>query len=72
MARSPAPKRKGGAPQKVKGGLDRALFVRANDELLQKLERLQKLRSDAAKVTLSQADVVRALVQEAFEKVEKK
>ncbi len=73
MVRHASQKRKGGAPLKAAGGLDRALFVRANDELLKKLARLQQIRSKAASVTLSQADVVRALVHEAAEReVEKK
>lgn len=72
MAESKARKRTGGAPQKAKGGLDRALYVRANDELLKKLERLQHARSKIARITLSQADVVRALVNEAIEDLEKK
>lgn len=71
MAR-PAQKRTGGAPEKAKGGLDRALYVRANEELLRKLERLQQIRSKAAKITLSQADVVRALVNEAIEREREK
>jgi hypothetical protein len=67
MAKSQA-KRTGGAPQKAPGGLDRVLFVRADEDLLKKLEKLQERRSKAAGVTLSQADVVRALVKEAVEK----
>ncbi len=63
----PAAKRRGGAPQKAPGGLNRALFIRANDELIGKLERLAKLRGAKAGVVLSMADVARSLIVEAIE-----
>src|SRR5215213_2424693 len=59
-------KRAGGAPQKVPGGLDRALYVRVNDTVSAELERLTAAKSKAAGVTLSKADVARGLIQTAM------
>lgn len=70
MSKSQVKKRRGGAPQKVPGGLDRALFVRANEDLLAKLEELRESRSRAAGVTLSKADVARQLIAEAIAREE--
>jgi len=59
-------KRAGGAPQKVPGGLDRALYVRVSDTVSAELERLTAAKSKAAGVTLSKADVARGLIQTAM------
>ena len=59
-------KRAGGAPQKVPGGLDRALYVRVNDTVSAELERLTAAKSKAAGVNLSKADVARGLIQTAM------
>lgn len=67
MSRAPA-RKKGGAPQKAPGGLDRALYVRANKELLLQLDRLAERKSKELGVTLSKADVVRSLIVEATKK----
>jgi len=64
--------RKGGARPKVAGGLDKVLFVRANQELLDRLEKLRVRRSAEAKVTLSTADVARAILLDALDETEKK
>lgn len=61
-----APARKGGAPQKVPGGLTRVLYVRANKSLMVKLERVRGARSRTYRVNVSIADVVRALLEEAI------
>lgn len=61
-----APPRKGGAPRKAPDGLNRVLYVRTNQELLDKLEELRQQRSDEISgVVLSTADVARAILWEA-------
>lgn len=63
--------RKGGAPRKAPDGLNRVLFVRTNQELLDKLEELRQRRSDTIPgVVLSTADVTRAILWEAIERAE--
>lgn len=63
--------RKGGAPRKAPDGLNRVLFVRTNQELLDKLEELRQRRSDEIPgVALSTADVARAILWEAIERAE--
>jgi DTW domain-containing protein YfiP len=56
------------------GALDKVLFVRANQDLLDRLEKLRLRKSEAAKVTLSTADVARAILLDALddEDLEKK
>lgn len=63
--------RKGGARPKAKGGLDKVLFVRANQDLLDRLEAMRVRRSGETKITLSTADVARAILLEAIERDEK-
>ncbi len=68
MARKTVGRRKGGAPRKVPDGLNRVLFVRTNQELLDKLEVLRRRRSERTQgVVLSTADVARAMLWEAIE-----
>lgn len=59
-------KRRGGAPRKAPDGLNRSLYVRVTDRHLQKLERLRARRSEQHRLTLSVADVVRQLIDEAM------
>ena len=66
MSPKKAAKRPGGAPQKVPGGFDRALYVRMNQPLSEQLEKLTEARSEAAGVVLSKADVARGLIQKAM------
>jgi hypothetical protein len=63
--------RKGGARPKAEGGLDKVLFVRANQDLLDRLEAMRARQSDATKITLSTADVARAILLAAIERDEK-
>lgn len=75
MARQGSTARKGGARTKMTtGALDKVLFVRANQDLLDRLEKLRLRKSEAAKVTLSTADVARAILLDALddEDLEKK
>jgi hypothetical protein len=67
VAKKTAPKHKGGAPEKVPGGLRRGLYVRVNADLMGKLDRLTEARSLEAGVTLSKADVARGLIGKAME-----
>lgn len=68
MAKKNAARRKGGAPRKAPDGLNRVLFVRANQDLLDKLEVLRQRRSERAQgIVLSTADVARAILWEAIE-----
>lgn len=68
MAKKTAARRKGGAPRKAPDGLNRVLFVRANQDLLDKLEELRQRRSGQTPgVVLSTADVARAILWEAIE-----
>jgi len=66
-----ARERKGGAPRKAPNGLNRVLYVRTNQELVDKLEELRRRRSDEIPgVVLSTADVARAILWEAVERAE--
>ncbi len=61
--------RKGGAPRKAPEGLDKVLFIRVNNELLDRLEELRRRRSDQQRgVVLSTADVARSILGEAIER----
>jgi len=72
VTRKHASARKGGAPRKASEGLDKVLFVRANQELLDKLEELRRDRSEKAPgIVFSKADVARAILWEAIEREEK-
>jgi len=63
--------RKGGAPRKAPDGLNRVLYVRTNQELLDKLEELRRRRSDeSAGIVLSTADVARAILWDAIARAE--
>lgn len=73
MAQKQATVRKGGPPRKAPDGLDKVLFVRANRELLEKLEQLRQQRSAKTHgIVLSTADVARAILWEAIEREEGK
>lgn len=66
-----ARERKGGAPRKAPDGLTRVLYVRTNQELLDRLEDLRQRRSEEIPgVVLSTADVARAILWEAVERAE--
>lgn len=72
MTRKQSTARKGGAPRKATEGLDKVLFVRANQELLDKLEELRRERSEEQRgIVLSKADVARAILWEAIERGDK-
>ena len=62
-----ARKQRGGAPEKVPGGLDQVLYLRAGKDLLAKLEKVHAARNKDAAVTLSKADVARSLIARAVE-----
>jgi hypothetical protein len=65
--------RKGGAPRKAAEGLDKVLFVRANQELLDKLEELRRERSERSPgIVLSTADVARSILWAAIEREREK
>ena len=73
MATKTTRARKGGAPRKAPDGLNHVLYVRTNQELLDKLEDLRQQRSDETPgVVLSTADVARAILWEAVERVDGK
>lgn len=60
---------KGGPPQKARGGLNKVLYVRADEKLLRELERLRQRRSERSPgVTLSRSDLARAILWEAIER----
>jgi hypothetical protein len=68
MAQKPS---KGGARRKAPTGLDKVLFVRADQALLDKLESMREQRiSMSPGVTLSRADVARALLWEGIRREE--
>lgn len=68
MGKKVAARRIGGAPRKAPSGLNCVLFVRTNQELLDKLEELRRRRSETTRGTvLSTADVARAILWEAIE-----
>jgi len=68
MGKKAAARRTGGAPRKTPGGLNCVLFVRTNQELLDKLEELRRRRSERARgMVLSTADVARTILWEAIE-----
>lgn len=53
-------------PRKAPDGLDKVLFVRANQELLDKLNLLRDKRSkERPGIVLSRADIARAILWEA-------
>lgn len=63
-------RRKGGAPRKVPGGLDRVLFVRADQALIDKLENLRLRQSEQSGVVVSMADVARSILRDGIERAE--
>ncbi len=71
MAKRQATARKGGAPRKAPDGLDRVLYVRTDQKLLDKLEELRRIQSEKTQGgVLSKADIVRALLWEGVERAE--
>lgn len=66
MASRKATSRKGGAPRKAIGGLDRVLYIRADQDLLDRLETLRQRRNEGCRgVVLSTADVARSILWDA-------
>lgn len=60
---------KGGARKKAAEGLDKVLFVRTDQALLDALEELRAQRSQESRgVVVSKADVARALLWEGIER----
>lgn len=58
-----------GAPRKAPGGLTRALYVRIDQPTLDRLDAyVARLREDVVHCTLSRADVVRRMINEALER----
>ncbi len=70
MPKKAAATSRGGAPRKAPDGLDKVLFIRADEELVAKLEALRKKYSDQKDVTLSRSDVVRLVLKDAFDREE--
>ena len=65
-------RRRVGARTKAPGGLSRVLFVRADSELVRRLESLRAKRIAGMRgVGLSTSDLVRALLWEAIERGER-
>lgn len=59
--------RKGGAPRKAPNGLTKVLYVRADEQLCVKLERLRaSQQKQHPHLTISLSDVVRAVLWEAL------
>ena len=70
MARAKAKK---AAARKSAHGLDKVLFVRADQELLDKLEELRKRRNDKNPgMVISRADVARSILWEGLARAEGK
>jgi hypothetical protein len=65
--RTATSRRRGGAPTKAPGGLDRVLFVRASGDLLDALDALVE-KQRAGRPGLSRADVARELLYSAVNK----
>lgn len=71
MARKKRGARRGGAPRSAPEGMNRVLYVRTNQELLDKLEELRRRRSDESPgVVLSTADVARTILWDAIQRAE--
>jgi hypothetical protein len=69
MAQRQATARKGGASRKAPEGLAKVLFVRANQDLLDRLDELRQQRSAKNPgIVLSRADIARAILWEAIER----
>ena len=65
------PSRRGGAPRKAEGGLDRVLYIRADDRLLDALDQAAvRQRQEHPGRTVSRADVARELLHLALAKKE--
>ena len=60
-----APKR--GAPRKAPDGLDKVLFIRADDALIEKLEQLRDKFTKEKGVVVSRSDLVRKILNDAIE-----
>ena len=64
-------KAKGGVPRKSPEGLDKVLFIRANQELLDRLDRLRdRERRARPGVVLSRADIARTILWDALQRDE--
>jgi hypothetical protein len=58
---------RGGAPRKAEGGLNKVLYVRADDELLDALDQMAKTeRAAHPGRTVSRADIARELLHMAL------
>ena len=65
--------RRGGAPRKAEGGLNKVLFVRADEKLLAALDALAAEQREAHEGrTVSRADVARELLHRALKDTKKK
>lgn len=72
MARKTATARKGGAPRKAAGGLDKVLYIRADQKLLDRLEELRRRKSeDSRGIVLSTADIARSILWDAVDRDDK-
>ncbi len=56
-------KHKGGAPTKVPGGLDRAIYIRADAKTTAKLKAITRALNRSSGRRLSMADAVRWLIE---------
>ena len=64
--------RKGGAPRKAAGGLDKVLYIRADQKLLDRLEELRRRKSeDSRGIVLSTADIARSILWDAVDRDDK-
>jgi hypothetical protein len=72
MARKTATARKGGTPRKATGGLDKVLFIRADQKLLDRLEDLRRRKSEESRgIVLSTADIARSILWDAVDRDDK-
>lgn len=72
MQRSKGTARKGGAPRKAPRGLDKVLYVRADQDLIDRLEALRERRNQQSKgVVLSTADLARSILWNAVQSEDK-
>lgn len=68
-----AARKKGGPPRKAPEGLNKALFIRANSALLDRLDQLcEQERKRRPGVVLSRADVARSILWDAINRSGKK
>ena len=69
MGRRQSVQRKGGARRKAAGGLTKALFIRVDDDLLKRLDKLREQQSKRKPgIVLSRADVARSILWDAVQR----